>query len=451
MRIKNTKVNSGKLVVCSAHKQVLHTILYTLLTILPFSFFHYSNAQNIEYREDKECGCELVFVDGIQTTSDGEFFGFRRADGVVISENRFRYVDEFHGDYCKVYIDEHQCGMIDREGREVVQCRYDDVMYPTDNRVLVIKNGLFGYCDLWGREVVPPTYKQAGSFSEGLAPVYVQIDSLTAGCTFIDTTGRQVFPPIYENVQHFHDGYAFARRYERWGMIDRQGREVLPYLYEFISLNTDGYFFAGAPDGMALFDYSMKPLTEFVYTWTAGISEGRIMVEREGRRGFLDRSGREVIPCQYDELSPFHLGRAMVRLGDHYGIIDTAGNIVLPIEYESTTPRGRKYVFLEDSLALVEKDGRLGYIGLDGQLVVPMYFTDAFHFSQGLASAKFNGQWGYINTRGDIYIPFVFQMASPFRWGRAEVIYDGTASEIDLRGKCTKNCNGIIAWRDWEE
>jgi hypothetical protein len=142
----------------------------------------------------------------------------------------------------------------------------------------------------------------------------------------------------------------------------------------------------------------------------------------------------------------------MVRIDDKYGIIDTAGNIVLPVEYESTSPRGRKYVYLEDSLALVEKDGRLGYVDLDGKLVVPMYFTDAFHFTQGLAAAKHNGQWGYINKRGDIYLPFVFQMASPFRWGHAEVIYNGTASEIDLRGKCVKNCNGIIAWRDfWEE
>ena len=406
-----------------------------------------SVAQQVEYREDQECGCELVFVDGIQTTGDGELYGFRREDGTVISENRFKYVDQFQGNYCRVWLDDHQCGMINRDGREVVPCLFDDVLYPSEGRVLVIKDGLHGYYDTCGHEVVPPTYLQAGSFSEGLAPVYVVVDSLNSGCTFIDTTGRQIFPPIYENLQPFSGGYAFARRYERWGMIDRQGREVMPYLYENIVINTNGYFFAGDPVGVALFDYSMKPLTDFVYTWVGGMSEELIMVEREGRRGFLDRRGREVIPCRYDELSPFRMGRAMVRLGDRYGIIDTAGNIILPIEYESTSPRGRKYVFLEDSLALVEKDGRRGYVDLDGKLVIPMYFTDAFHFSEGLASAKFNGQWGYIDTKGDIYLPFVFQMASPFRWGRAEVFYNGVASEIDREGRCRKNCNGIISWR----
>lgn len=432
------------------HNNLVRLLCISLFPLFTFSFYNLQS-QEVVYREDVECGCELVFVDGIQTTSDGELFGFRREDGTVISENRFRYVDQFHGDYCKVYLDERQCGLIDRDGREVVPCIYDDVMYPSEGRILVIKDYLFGYCDMQGNEVIPRSYRQAGDFSEGLAPIFVLVDSNFGACTFIDTTGRQVFPPIFENLQPFNEGYAFARRYERWGMIDHQGREVLPYMYEYISLNDNGYFFAGDSAGMAMFDYTMKPLTDFVYTWTGGMNEGFIMVKREGHYGFLDRHGREVIPCRYDEISPFRMGRAMVVLNGRYGIIDTAGNTVLPIEYENKTPHGRKYVFLEDSLALVEKDGRLGFVDLDGQLVIPMYFTEAYHFTQGLAAAKFNGQWGYINTRGEIYMPFIFQLTTPFRWGRAEVVYEGNVSEVDLRGKCTKNCNGIIAWRDWNE
>ncbi len=406
--------------------------------------------QTVEYVEDEDCGCELVFVDGIQTTQSNGLFGFKKVDGSVISENKFKYVDAFHGNYCKVYLDEGECGMIDRDGRQVVPCIYDDVLYPAEGRVLVLKGGLFGFCDMQGNEVIALQYKQAGSYSEGLAPIFVEIDSFSVGCTFIDTTGNQVFPPYFENLMPFNEGYALARRYERWGIIDHNGHEVLPYMYEQITTNGDGHFFAGDEWGMAMFDYTMKPLTKFIYTWTGGMDEGRVMVERGGKQGFLDRKGNEVIKCIYDEVSPFRKGRAMVRLGDKYGIIDTAGNIVLPIEYENKTPHGRKYVFL-DSLALVEKDGKLGYVDLDGKLVVPMYFTEAFHFTEGLAAAKYNGQWGYINLKGDIYMPFIFQIASPFRWGRAEVVYNGNVSEVDKNGKCTKNCNGVIAWRDWKE
>ena len=190
-----------------------------------------TNAQQIEYVDDEECGCSLVFIDGIQTTQDGNRFGFKRADGTEIVPNIYLYVDYFHSDYCRVFLEEDQCGLIDREGRIVVPCRYDNIEYPSDGRVLTIRNGLFGFCDLEGNEVVPPTYHQAGSFSEGLAPVLVVIDSFFTACTMIDTLGRQVFPPVFENITPFHDGYAAARRYQRWGIIDRHGREMTPYIY----------------------------------------------------------------------------------------------------------------------------------------------------------------------------------------------------------------------------
>ena len=59
--------------------------------------------EKVEYIDDEECGCELVFIDGIQTTQDGELFGFKREDGSVIVPNIYMFVDHFHGEYCKVY------------------------------------------------------------------------------------------------------------------------------------------------------------------------------------------------------------------------------------------------------------------------------------------------------------------------------------------------------------
>ena len=83
--------------------------------------------------------------------------------------------------------------------------------------------------------------------------------------------------------------------------------------------------------------------------------------------------------------------------------------------------------------------------------MIPFYFEAAFQFSEGLASAKHNGRWGYIDVNGDVFMPFIFDIASPYKWGRAEVIYNGETRKVDRKGKCVKNCKGIIAWRDWTE
>ena len=421
-------------------------IILTLLMPLPVL-----TAQDVKVVTDEECGCDLIYVDGIQTTRSDELYGFRREDGTVIAPNIYRYVGVFTDGYCKVFLDDGQCGLIDRDGREVVPCTYDDVNYPSEGRIVVIKNGYRGYTDLDGNVVIPPQFLMAGPFGEGSAPVKVLIDSTHSGFSFIDPLGNVLFPPVYENVQPFTYGLAEVMLNQRWGIMDRKGQMVLPAEYEQMTTFFDSLFFAGNLDGMALFDMNMKPLTPFVYTWTGGMQDGRIPVQHQnGKYGFLDRQGREVIPCIYDEISLFGSGRAMVGLNNRYGIVDTTGRLVLPIEYESTTPKGERYVYRDDR-ALVEKGGKMGYVDLDGNLVIPLYFEEAYQFSEGLASVRFNGMWGYIDTKGDIFMPFIFDIASPYRWGRAEVYYNGALRNVDRHGRCVKNCNGIIAWRDWTE
>lgn len=403
--------------------------------------------QDTRYDYDESCGCDIFYVDGIETTRDGDRYGFRRDDGTVIAPNIYLYVGQFFNGYCKVYLEEDRCGIIDRDGRIVVPCLYESVEFPSEDRVLVYRDGLFGYCDLDGDLVIPLQYIQAGSFSEGYAPVLVALDSLHTACTFIDKKGKQLFPPRYQNLQPFTCGHALVCTDGRWGLINHRGRVVLPIVHEkMTTLFADSLFFAGTESGMALYNTSMKPLTPAVYTWNSGVSDGRIAVQRNGKYGFLDTKGREVIPCLYDEVSIFSSQRAKVRLGDRFGIVDTNGRIVLPIEYDDHSPKSSKYVFY-DGLALVEKDGRYGYVDREGRTVIPICFEDAYQFSEGLAAVRYNGRWGYLDTRGDAFVPFLFDLASPFEWGRAEVYYNGQPHKMDREGRCVRNCKDIKSWR----
>ena len=398
--------------------------------------------------DDEECGCELFFIDGIQTTrgSDG-LFGFRRADGTEITPNMFKYVDRFHNGYCRVYIDEGQCGLIDRTGREVVPCIYNGMEYPSEGRIVIFRDSHVGYCDMLGHEVITPIYIQGASFSNGCAAV--QLDN--GLCAFIDTLGNLLFGRTFDNARPFHHRFAAVRENGLWGMIDRDGNIALTLSNASITENTDGLFLAGSVGHMALYDSRMRPLTDFIYSGSLGQSEGLLSVVRNGQYGFVDTTGREVVPCIYDETGLFNEGRALVRKGDRYGIVDTAGHIILPIEYDNSRRiKGFLYTYY-DGRALVEKDGHVSFVDLYGQPIMPFVLDDAYHFSNGLAAVKKDGAWGYINTSGEIYMPFIFDLASPYSYGRAEVVFQGHVSKVDLKGRCVKNCNGIIAWREWNE
>lgn len=428
-------------------------------------FIPYSTlAQTITYATDTACGCDIFFVDGIQTTKEGNLYGFRRSDGTVISQNIYRYVDQFSNGYCRVWVTDPDhpvdpgqdppllAGLIDSSGRQVVPCLYDAVALPSSSRVAVSKDNLTGYTDLNGNLVIPIQYFNASSFVDNRAAVGVIIDSFFVLYTFIDTLGRQLFPPVFQNAHPFTDGFAPVRRYDRWGIIDTLGNEVIPTVYENITIPDHHTLFAGDSLGMHLFhlpynlSQPVKPLTPPYYFPVAHLSEGRIPVFRDGKQGFLDTLGNEVIPCIYDEVSIFRNARAAVRNNDLWGIIDTLGDTILPILYHDKTPKGMKYAYY-DSLALVELNGHLGFVDLQGRLVIPFYFDQAFNFSQGLAAVRYNGRWGYIDTHGDIFLPFIFDIAGPFQYGRADVYFQGSYHAIDLNGRCVKNCDQIISFR----
>ena len=136
---------------------------------------------NVVIVDDEACGCELVFIDGIQTIQRGDLFGFKREDGTIIVEPKYKFVDKFHDNYCLVYKDYNLCGLIDRDGREIVPPEYEEVNYPTDGMIRVRKNERDGFVDTTGALAIECQYRTASGFSEGLAVALIDmcLDTVT--------------------------------------------------------------------------------------------------------------------------------------------------------------------------------------------------------------------------------------------------------------------------------
>lgn len=396
--------------------------------------------QNKKYVDDESCGCELVFIDGIQTTQRDGLFGFKLEDGTEIVPPKYKFVDEFHDGFCLVLSDYEKLGMINRRGKEILPCIFQELVYPTEGIIKARKDGLFGFYDTAGRELMAPQWAAASSFFEGRAVVSVSLDSFTSVYGFIDTTGRMVLPAVYEYAYPFKEGRAVVKQYDRMGLIDTNGNEVIPIKYAFLSGMNEGRIFArDAENGkIAMFDGNGKQKTPFIYDDVMSYNENYYVVMRNGMQTYLDAKGKERFGS-YNVAGRFLGGYACVQRGEKYGIINKRGRFILPMKYENKKHRPSAYVFHE-GLAMVEKDGKLGFVNTKGKVVIPIQYESAFHFSEGLAPVSTENAWGYIDKENNQIIPFMFGPCSTFEYGRASVIYDNETYNINTSGQCVKNC-----------
>lgn len=393
--------------------------------------------------DDEACGCELFFVDGIQTTERDGLYGFKREDGTVIIEPTYKFVDKFHDNYCIVFQDYGKCGIIDRNGNVIVPVEYEEVNYPTDGMFRVRQNGLYGFYDTTGKQVIECHYRTTSGFSEGLAVAIIDFDSVTSAYGFIDKKDKIAIPAKYEYAFPFSEGVAIVKNYERFGMINHQGEEVFTCKYLELTPMVDRHFFAvdSETEKAALFNNKFKQLTGFDYEKVTAYQGGYYTVERGGRVTLLDLKGKERFGF-YDEIGGFYDGFCMVVRNGKYGIINERGKQILPIEYDNSGYRSMEYIFSEN-LAMIEKAGKYGFVDRRGNIVVPLIYESAQHCTEGLIPVQLNGLWGFVDKNGNKVCDFEFDAASFFEWGRAEVVYNGEVFKINSDGQCVKNCKNF--------
>ncbi len=146
-------------------------------------------------------------------------------------------------------------------------------------------------------------------------------------------------------------------------------------------------------------------------------SEGLARVLRGGKYGFIDETGALVIPCEWDDADVMcREGRIWVRRGDRYGYLDAAGALVAPGDYTAAA----RY---SEGFAAVVRDGRAGFLNLDGSEAFPFAWKDVQDFHGGMAAVQdADGRWGYISAKGEVVVPCEWEQAIDFENGLGQVL-----------------------------
>lgn len=209
------------------------------------------------------------------------------------------------------------------------------------------------------------------------------------GKMIADARYDQVIPPI--------QGFAVFRLNRKYGCINKKGIEIVPPLYQGIT-----------------------------------ILNGNIIVLKGGLYGMYSPDGKQILPAIYTEISRKTDSLFLIcRSGFYYGIADKNGNILVPCKYDFIDN-------FHEGLALVEVNGKYGFISNLGMEIVSPQYTNADSFTEGLARVEKNKKWGFINKKGEIVIPIKYEWAWSFEAGKASVTLDGESFDINKKGQVIK-------------
>lgn len=281
------------------------------------------------------------------------------------------------------------------------------LIYTGDGRVLDWMGTLV--CDLSGYEDYAPFA------SDQLA--VVQQDGLWG---FVDLTGKEIIPCRYETITTFHD-YALAAGSAQSGytLFDREGDVLGTVDGNITPNNTSQQFIQYQDPDTGLYGYLNRDgsvAVEAAYTAVYPYSYNYAAVrDGSGLAGFVDRTGKLVIPCQFETVAEGfnYLDYAVVGSGGLLGICNTAGELVIPMSYSSLGNfSGGLAPFVRQGT-----DGALtvGYLTTDGTEHFPDQLAGTlslpFPYVNDTAIFEENGLYGLMDTQFQTVLPPAFPFA----------------------------------------
>ena len=169
--------------------------------------------------------------DNVTTAHDGEpdkssveqLWGLIDKTGSIVIETKYDRISDFSEGFAAIFID-GKWGYIDQQGVMEIEPQFEEAGQFSEGLAPVLVDTKWGFINRQGAMVIEPKFDAADSFSEGLAKVGMETSTPSLGRVgdipwslsintrnlygYIDTIGNMVIEPQFENAGTFSNGIA---------------------------------------------------------------------------------------------------------------------------------------------------------------------------------------------------------------------------------------------------
>ncbi len=389
-------------------------------------------------------------------------FGFMNREGQLMIDADYSYASNFSNGLAVVVCND-KFGYIDKSGQIVIDCVFDEAQDFNQGIAIVEKDGYFGLIGTTGDYILKPEFLDVGALSEGL--FYAENEK---GFKYYAPDGSVAISTRYDQAFTFENGLAKVKIKGVVGFIKNDGSFFVQTKQGDLRRFKDTLFVLKLRDSSTFMGPSGMVGDQY-YDRIGVLKENRAIVSKNGKYGYVNGNSKIVIGLKRNEYSnyfqfaQFENGHAKVFRQERYALMDSLGDNILPAIFTGIGAYGElipvtkgdgwgyadakvrlkiKYNYdyaypFVNGLAIVERDGFSGLIGLNGEEITPINFTELTRITFDHFIFRSENRNGLLNSKGEKAIDQTFLRISEVRNGliRCEneqeiMYYDITKNEL---------------------
>ena len=335
-------------------------------TVLAPTFNSIEEKQPYFFACSKTKGCS-VYNEDLQLVLKGDYNSIELGcEGQFIVEKNRKY------------------GVVSEKGTIILPLKYSFIN-SNKNGYTVKLNGKVGLFNLEGKEIIPISYHwiYTDKIDDNI-PIVAELDGKEG---YINTKNEWVIPPTYRDAFAFRQGLAKVREVRDYIYINLKGEPVIQDFDADVIEPSDNTYIVGVRKECKYMVYDLNGNLLDTYNllrnnWS---DDAIFAVKKGGKWGYIDGYGKVIIPLEYEEVRNFSEGLAAVRKDGKWGYINLKNEVVIPIEFTNEVG------FFKNGGAEYYTDRGAGLINLKGEIIAEPKYNSIEYIKGNVAIVSFDG------------------------------------------------------------
>ena len=276
-------------------------------------------------------------------------------------------------------------GVVSEKGAVILPLKYSEIN-SNKNGYTVTLNEKMGLFNSEGKEIIPISYRwiYTDKIDDNI-PIAAKLDGKEG---YINTKNEWVIPPTYRDAFAFRQGVAIVKKGRNYMCINLKGEAVIQDFDNYVIEPSDNTYIVGVRKECKYMVYDLNgnlldTYDGFINNWSGNAIFG---VKKGSKWGYIDGYGKVIVPFEYEEVNNFSEGLASVRKDGKWGYINPKNEIVIPIEFTN-----KEVGFFKNGGAEYYTDRGAGLINLKGEIIAEPKYNSIEYVNGNIAIVSFNG------------------------------------------------------------